>query len=215
MVIIGAKGFAKEVLQVFYDQKSLTNLVFFDDTTKNIEKKLFNQFPIITSIEELANYFNNYGKEYTLGVGSPYTRLKLYQKINRVGGLLVSSTSPKASIGSFDTTIGQGVNIMSGTTITNSISIGKGCLINLHCTIGHDTIIDDFTELSPGVHISGNCTIGKLCSIGTNATILPNIKIGNNVIVGAGSTITKDIPDNSLVYGSPGKIIKQLPIQNI
>jgi acetyltransferase-like isoleucine patch superfamily enzyme len=72
-------------------------------------------------------------------------------------------------------------------------------------------VIAEFVELCPGVHISGNCKIGKLTFIGTNATILPNITIGKNVIVGAGALVTKDLPDNVLAMGSPAKVIKQLP----
>ncbi|MNG38364.1 Maltose O-acetyltransferase [compost metagenome] len=50
--------------------------------------------------------------------------------------------------------------------------------------------------------------------LGTNATVLPKVTIGKNVIVGAGAVVTKDVPDNSLVVGIPGKIIKELPSLN-
>jgi acetyltransferase-like isoleucine patch superfamily enzyme len=49
---------------------------------------------------------------------------------------------------------------------------------------------------------------GDYCSIGGNATILPKVKLGNNVIVGAGSVVTKDVSDNKIVMGVPGKIIE-------
>lgn len=50
--------------------------------------------------------------------------------------------------------------------------------------------------------------IGKKCFIGANVVILPGIKIGDEVIVGSGSIVTKDIPSNSIVVGNPAKIIK-------
>ncbi|MBK6732484.1 MAG: hypothetical protein IPG60_16520 [Bacteroidetes bacterium] len=52
--------------------------------------------------------------------------------------------------------------------------------------------------------------IGNLTSIGASVTILPNIVVGNNVVVGAGSVVTKDIPDYSLVVGVPGRLVKKL-----
>ena len=67
---------------------------------------------------------------------------------------------------------------MTGSVITNDISIGKGVIININCTIGHDSKIGLFVEISPGVNISGNCEIGDYTTIGTNATVLPKIKIG-------------------------------------
>lgn len=95
-----------------------------------------------------------------------------------------------------------------GSVITNSINIGKGCLINLNCTIGHDSELGDFVELSPAVNVSGNCVIGSRTTIGTGAVILPKINIGANVVVGAGTVVLKDVPDNSTIVGVPGKVIK-------
>lgn len=124
--------------------------------------------------------------------------------------MFTSTISPYARIGHFENIIGHGVNIMTGAIITNSIRIGNGCLINLNSTIGNDSVLGDFVECSPGVNISGNCKIGNYCNLGTNALILPKIKIGDNVIVGAGAVVTKDMPDNCLIMGMPAAIRKEL-----
>lgn len=50
--------------------------------------------------------------------------------------------------------------------------------------------------------------IGDNCLIGINSIILPGIKIGNHVVVGAGAVVTKDIPSHSMVVGNPAKIVK-------
>jgi len=55
-------------------------------------------------------------------------------------------------------------------------------------------------------------TIGDDCWIGGNAIILPGINIGNGCVIGAGSVVTKDIPDNSLAVGNPAKVIRKLNI---
>ena len=210
MLIIGAKGFAKEVLEVLYKNNSLQNIAFFDDVNDDLFGKLYNTFPILKSSEEAQNYFQTISKKFTIGIGNPILRKKIYEKFTVLGGEFTSTICSKANIGNFGNIINEGSNIMTGTVITNDIIVGKGSLINLNCTIGHDSIIGDFVELSPGTHISGNCKIGDYSNIGTNATILPKITIGSNVIVGAGSVVTKDIPDNSMVIGVPAKIIKVL-----
>ena len=46
--------------------------------------------------------------------------------------------------------------------------------------------------------------------IGGNVTILPGITIGNNVVIGAGAVVTKDIPENSLVMGVPAKVVREI-----
>jgi len=49
--------------------------------------------------------------------------------------------------------------------------------------------------------------VKKGASIGANATILPGVTIGEKSMVGAGSVVTKDVPDNAIVYGNPAKIM--------
>ncbi|KIR02080.1 Acetyltransferase [Lachnospiraceae bacterium TWA4] len=56
----------------------------------------------------------------------------------------------------------------------------------------------------------GRVTIGDNVFIGAESVVLPGVSIGNNVIIGANSTVTKDIPDNSVVAGSPAKVISSL-----
>jgi sugar O-acyltransferase (sialic acid O-acetyltransferase NeuD family) len=204
MVIIGAKGFAKEVLEIFNQQNQLEDLVFFDNVSDDIPDFLYERFPILKSEIEVKKYFKEIGNNFSLGIGNPKVRQSLSKLFKNWGGELVSVISPFAHIGEFNNLIGNGSSIMTGTVITNSIYIGEGCLINLNCTIGHDSIIGDYSELSPGVHISGNVKIGQSCFIGTGAVILPGIEIGDNCIIGAGTLVTKNVESNMKVIGVPG-----------
>lgn len=210
MLIAGAKGFAKEVLEIYNQLDQLNDLAFFDDISEDIGDSLFDSFKVLKSIEDVKLLFRTKDPSFTLGVGDPNLRALISQKLIQAGGILTSTISPKASIGRFGNVIEEGCSIMTGVIITNDISIGKGCLINLNCTIGHDSILDEFVELSPNVNISGRCKIGSYTSIGTNATVIPDVKIGRNCIVAAGSVVLSDVPNNSLVAGVPAIIKKQL-----
>ena len=66
-------------------------------------------------------------------------------------------------------------------------------------------IIGDFSHIAPGSVIGGGSQIGNLSLVGSNSVILPDLKIGNNVIIGSGSVVTKNIPNNTLVFGNPAK----------
>jgi sugar O-acyltransferase (sialic acid O-acetyltransferase NeuD family) len=211
MLIIGAKGFAKEVLEDLYLNYSEQEIVFYDDVSSGLPEYLYDKYKILKTSNEVIEHFQTYDTSFTIGIGNPLLRKKMYEKFINLGGNLVSTISKFSNIGSFGNTISHGCNIMSGTIITNDISIGIGCLINLNCTIGHNSIIGDFVEMSPGVHVSGHCNIGSYCNIGTNATLLPKVTLGKNVIVGAGSVVIKDVPDNCLVVGAPAVIKKELP----
>tara|TARA_B100000029_G_scaffold33007_1_gene31420 strand:- start:4070 stop:4582 length:513 start_codon:yes stop_codon:yes gene_type:complete len=98
--------------------------------------------------------------------------------------------------------VGEGSNIQDGSVLHTDpgypLIIGKGV------TVGHMVMLH-------------GCTIGDDTLIGIGSTILNNAKIGKNCIIGANTLITenKNIPDNSLVLGSPGKVVRQVTDKEI
>lgn len=209
MIIIGAKGLAKELLAALsWDQYS-GELYFFDNVSNDIPDKLFNKFEVIKSWEDLNSYFSKHGSDFILGVGGPKTRFLLTKKVIDEGGVLNSYISKRANIGNYGIEIGEGVCILPNATITCDVRIGAGTLINKNVIISHDVVIGDFCEISPGATVLGRAEIGDYTFIGAGAIILPDVKVGKNCIVGAGAVVTKAVPDNSVVVGIPAKYIKR------
>ena len=79
----------------------------------------------------------------------------------------------------------------------HGLKIGNDVQLGSHCSIYTESTIDNKI---------GNIEIGDGSCIGSHSTIMPGVKIGKNVIVGAHSFINKNIPDNSKAYGIPIKI---------
>jgi sugar O-acyltransferase (sialic acid O-acetyltransferase NeuD family) len=104
--------------------------------------------------------------------------------------------------------LGRGVLINSKVSIAAQAKIGDFVSINRHVSIGHHTTISDYCSINPGVNIAGRVNIGEGTLIGMGTNIVDNIKIGKNCVIGAGSLVLKDIPDNTVAYGSPCKIIR-------
>ena len=184
--------------------------MFYDDVNHFDPPFLFDKYPILNSIELAQTYFNQVDNKFTIGIGNPYLRKNIYDKFTLIGGKLVSTVSKDSKIGTFETSIGTGCNVLHGVIISNSTKIGMGCILYFNSIITHDCVLGDFVEVSPSVNILGRSKIDSYSQIGSNSTILPDLEIGKNVIVGAGSVVTKNIPDNKLVYGIPAKIIKDL-----
>ena len=111
-----------------------------------------------------------------------------------------------------------------------NISIGNNFLGNYNLTIldinkvniGNNVLIGPNTTITSVAHpidpkgrreclcTSNPINIGDDVWIGANVTILPGVTIGNNVVIGAGAVVNKDILDNSLVVGVPAKVIKKI-----
>ena len=110
--------------------------------------------------------------------------------------------------------IGDRVVILHGCTLEGKITIGKGVKIMAHVYIPSRTVIGELSFIGPGVTILNDrmpmrkpgiagVSIGNNVVIGGGATIGPGVTIGDNVFVGAGALVMKDIPSDSLAYGSP------------
>ena len=105
--------------------------------------------------------------------------------------------------------IGEGTVIIDGAVINSGSNIGKYSIVNTKVSVDHDCIIRDFVHIAPGVTICGGVKVEKDSFVGTGTTILQYKHIGTNCIVGAGSVVTKDIPDNVIAYGNTCEIIRE------
>ncbi len=206
MLIVGAKGCAKDLLEILHVNEYERDIYFYDDVSDDVPDLIYGRFPVIRSIDEAALLFTK-NPEFSLGVGNPKIRKELLDKMRSIGGKIVTVLSKDAKIGHFNTLIGDGVIVSGGVHITNDVSIGTGTLINLNCTISHDVTISEFCELRPGAHITGHVKMGSFCNIGAGAVILPRIILGDNVTVGAGAVVTRNVEDNVTVVGVPAKVL--------
>ncbi|WP_313028779.1 acetyltransferase [Soonwooa sp.] len=210
MIIVGAKGFAKEVLEILHQRGETDQLYFYDDVTANLPDTLYDTFPVIRNLTDAEIVLKQTDGRFTVGIGNPKLRKILAEKFENIGGRFSSVISENAQIGSFGNVVEEGVIITGGVIITNDVHIKRGTMVNLNSTLGHDVVIGEFCEICPGVSISGNCVIDDGVFIGTGAVILPGVKIGENSVVAAGAVVSKDVPENVMVAGIPAVVKKNL-----
>lgn len=210
MLIIGAKGFAKEVLEILHQNGATENLCFYDDVNVDAPDYMYNLYPILKSTEEAKRHFNEIDRYFTLGIGNPHLRFTLFQKFRDLGGELSSTLSKYAEIGHFGINIESGCNILGGVKISNDVSIGVGTMIYYNSSITHDVTIGKFCEISPDVKLLGRCSIGDFVQVGAGSIIFPDVEIGKNVVIAAGSVVRQNVPENVMVAGVPAVIKKNL-----
>lgn len=208
IVIIGAGGFGREVktlIDAINKQEKIYNFLgFYDDGIDN--GNTINGFPILGNVSDL----NNVSKPLcvALGLGDPTIKSKVVALLANVNLSFPTLIHPSVIISEDDVTIGNGCIICAGTIITCNIKIENFVTLNLMCTVGHDTFIDNFASFMPSVNISGEVKIEEKVYVGTGAKIINQLTIGQSTIVGAGAVVSKSLPQFCTAVGIPAKPIK-------
>lgn len=132
--------------------------------------------------------------EISILIAKPYKRAELYRKY-------------------FGIKIGNGTSFFGRHNPFSSeyylIEIGKNVTVGIGVVLlTHDGGARLFREEFPGINVFGKVIIGDNVFVGHEVIIMPGVTIGNNVIIGARSVVTKDIPSNVVAAGIPARVVK-------
>lgn len=196
MLLYGASGHAKVIIDCLEASKSLIDGVFDDDLSKKkiLEYKVLGKYN-----DDLLK-----DKEIILAIGNNSIRKRLSGEIKHKFGKAIH---PTATI-QRNVLIREGSVIFHHAILQSSTIIGRHVIINTKASIDHDCIIEDFVHIAPNATLCGGITVGEGTLIGAGAVIIPNLRIGKWSIVGAGAVVINDVPDNAIVLGSPAVIKK-------
>jgi sugar O-acyltransferase (sialic acid O-acetyltransferase NeuD family) len=191
-VLIGAGGFAREIVAEVFLQKKMQLKCFVDDEYW------------VDGLYKISE-FNPESQSALIAVGNPADKIKLLGKLPE-NTKFWNYISPNAYVNNL--TLGTGNFICAGVIITTNVKIGNHVHLNLQTTIGHDSVLGDFVTTAPSVNISGNVTVGKGVYLGTKSCIREKISICDNVILGMNAGVVSDIQESGVYVGTPAKKIK-------
>jgi sugar O-acyltransferase (sialic acid O-acetyltransferase NeuD family) len=209
IAVFGAGGFGREV-QMLIEQINAANekwrfIGFFDDGVEM--NTIVNEYSVLGGIAELNEWSEHLAVVFA--VGNPITKKTIVERIKNKILYYPVLIHPNVMMGDIKyNKIGEGCIITAGNILTVNFKIGKHVILNLACTVGHDSVIGDFSSFMPSVNISGEVNIGECVYVGTGAKIINQLEIGNNTIVGAGALVAKSLPANCTAVGIPAKPIK-------
>lgn len=206
LLIIGARGLGREIYDLFLQCKTNLGDVeckgFLDDNPNALDG--FNGFPPI--IDSVENYCPQDNDVFICALGEPKWIRHYVEIIKRKGGQFISLISPDAYVSPF-AKCGEGCAIIRWAHISCNVSIGAHTYLGAFTAIGHDAEIGRFCHMGSYTFMGGWSSVGNGVTCHPRINILPHVKVGNNVVIGAGSVVMKPVKDNITVFGNPAKYL--------
>ena len=153
--------------------------------------------------------FNDFEWEIIHLVGKPHVTARLFESIHIPDEKWATIIHKTAFVDS-SVQLEPGVFIMYNAYIAPRTKIGKCTMIKSNTNIGHDVIIGAVSHVAMGSIIVSCSELGYCSMVAVGATALAHTRIGNYAILGAGSLLTKNIPDDEIFVGSPAKFLKNI-----
>jgi sugar O-acyltransferase (sialic acid O-acetyltransferase NeuD family) len=208
IVLIGGGNQAHYTIDII-EKENKYNIVGIIDSLQEIGSIRFG-YPILGRQEQLEELINKHNIQAgIITIGDNWSRYNVFKQITSLipNFKFVNAIHPSVVIGN-TTKIGVGVVAMAGCIFNPKAIIGDFTFFATGAQIEHDCEVEDFASISAGTIMGGYVKIGKFSAITLGVTIMDRLTIGSNTVVGSGSLVTKSLPDDVLVYGSPAKIIR-------
>ena len=208
IVLIGGGLHANVCIDII-EKESKFKIIGIIDSVSETGAEMFG-YPVIGKQEDILALKVMYNfKGGVITIGDNYARCFVRDFVVSISPdfKFVNAIHPTVSIGR-NVKIGVGNVIMAGVIINPEAEIKDFCIINTGAQLEHNCYMDSFSHLSAGSVTGGKVRIGKFAAITLNVTILDRLNIGENTVIGSGSVVLKDVPDNVLAYGNPARVVR-------
>jgi sugar O-acyltransferase (sialic acid O-acetyltransferase NeuD family) len=210
IVIVGAGGHARDVLDVFeacnaaaprYDVAG-----FVVESAWYQPGAIVNGYPVLGDFGWLETHRAEV--EVVCAVGDTALRRRLAEQAAALGVRFCTVVHPSAQL-TARVAMAEGCVVCAGVVMTSNVRLGRHVHVNLASTLAHDVVVEDFATLAPGVRLSGNVHVGEGANVGTGASVIEKIRVGAWSVVGAGAAVIRDVPPDVTAVGCPARVVKR------
>lgn len=203
-LVVGAGGFGREALSWALHVHDCDWKIagFLDSNPLALDGKDF-PYPILG---DPATWVPAEDEVFIAGLGDPDTRMRVCGELKARGARFVTLIHPSVIRG-VNADIAEGCVVAPNAVISANTKLESFVVVNIAASIGHDSHVGQGTTVSCHCDIMGYVSIGRCCFIGGHACILLGKKVGDHAIVGAGSTVVRNVPFRTTVMGVPAQVL--------
>jgi len=158
VLVIGAGGFSKAVVDTLRSLPSLQLAGFLDDRPPD---ELLHGYggPVIGPVRDLHRY-RGLAEMVVIAIGNTAARAAIFEQARSAGFTLPALVHPRAYVAN-DVRIGQGVIVMAGAVIGASSTLGDGCLVNAGAVLDHDCVVGRFAHIGIAASMGGGAHLAE------------------------------------------------------
>ena len=200
IIVLGGGGHAAVLIDVLLQLNY--EIIAYVAPSQNLNEPIFSPLTWLEQDEHVLSYdptkvilVNGIGSI----PGSSLLRRDLYQNFKVAGFDFLTVVSNSATVSRY-AELAEGVQILPGAIVNCGARIGTNSIINSGAIVEHHCHIGQHNHLAPRATLSGGVVTQHQVHIGTGANIIQSLNIGENAVIGAGATVTKDIANNEIIY---------------
>ncbi len=210
LAIYGAGGAGRAILETIRQIQAADpcweSIYFVEDAERHGEDRQIHGVPVLAAEDVMARYSPE-ECQFTISVGEPAIREKLFNKVKGKGYSLATIVHPSVYVPD-STVLSEGVTVQHGVYFDPDVTVGANTWFHPYVSVGHDTVIGNNTVLAAFSCLAGNVVIGDRTYIAVHVAVREGKKIGSDTIIGMGSMVQRDIPDNVIAMGDPARPMK-------
>lgn len=208
VVIVGAGGHAREVLEILWACRAAGDPVepvgFLDDADGGRAATL-NGLPVLGGLEWLEGA-EAHGVSAVCAVGTPAVCERLAGRVRSLGVPVASAVSPDAWLAT-TAVLGVGVLVFPGVVVNANADVGDHVTLNVGSSVSHDAHVGRFSIVGPGARLAGNARLGDRCFVGMGASVIHGVRVGEGSVIGAGAVVLDDLPAGVTAVGVPARVV--------
>lgn len=214
LLIVGAGGFARETAEAVRAVNAVAptfDLLGLLDDNAALHGELVGGTPVVGPIETVHEHPDAL---VVLTTGRPdmyVSRRMIAERLDLDDARYATIVHPSATVGE-TCSVGAGSVVLAHTALTADATIGRHVSVMPQVVLPHDVVIEDFATIASGVRVGGSCVVGTGAYLGQASCLRETVQVGPHAMVGMGSVVLRDVPEERLWMGVPARDAGPAPL---